>query len=147
MALLNLGGRRPPTIGAPQGRLAPCEEGHTNCVCSQYELSGAGGGGPHHVPALRFTGDPDAAMSRLTKLVRDQPEATIVERRPNYLHAEFTRIGWLGLIDDVELLLEPDASGNGGAIQVRSASRRQIPDFGVNRARVEELREAFEGGE
>ena len=43
-------------------------------------------------------------------------------------------------MDDVEFLLVASEQ----VIHVRSASRLGITDFGVNRARVEELREAFD---
>ena len=45
----------------------------------------------------------------------------------------------MGYVDDVELFLDAAAK----LIQVRSASRLGIRDFGVNRARVESLRTAL----
>ena len=44
----------------------------------------------------------------------------------------------MGFVDDVEFYCD------GTAIQVRSASRLGYSDLGVNRKRVEAIREAFE---
>lgn len=144
MALINIGRRRPATLGVRAGRLAPCPPDNSACVCSQYELNQAGGGGPHHIPPLRFAGDPALAMRRLAGVIAHRADAKLIEQRQDYLYAEFARISWLGLIDDTEFLLEPDADGSGGTIHVRSSSRRTVSDLGINRARVEELREAFD---
>ena len=51
----------------------------------------------------------------------------------NYLYAEF-RSRLLGFVDDVEFFFD------GVVVHVRSASRLGRRDFGVNRARVEEIR-------
>jgi uncharacterized protein (DUF1499 family) len=65
------------------------------------------------------------------------PRATIVEDKANYLYAEF-RSRLLGYVDDVELYFD------GKLIHARSCSRLGRRDFGVNRARVEELRRLIE---
>jgi uncharacterized protein (DUF1499 family) len=62
------------------------------------------------------------------------PGAHIVERRPDYLYATF-RSRWLGFVDDVEFW------SDGTQVQVRSASRLGSGDLGVNRARIETIRE------
>ena len=70
--------------------------------------------------------------------VAAMPRTTIVEERQGYLHAECTsRI--FRFVDDLELL----RSETGDRVDVRSASRVGYGDWGVNRARVESLREAL----
>ena len=70
--------------------------------------------------------------------VAAMPRTRIVEERPGYLHAECTsRI--FRFVDDLELL----RSETGDRVDVRSASRVGYGDWGVNRARVESLREAL----
>ena len=61
------------------------------------------------------------------------PRARVISADSHYLYAEF-RSALLGYVDDVEFHYD------GSVIHVRSASRLGRRDFGVNRARVEELR-------
>lgn len=131
-------GRRPRDLGVHDGKLRPCPN-RPNCVSSQSEADIRGELGPHHVHPLTFEGDPQAAWQRLLRVIRARPDATIVTEDGRYLHAEF-RSRWLGFVDDFEALLEPEHQ----RIHVRSASRLGYSDFGVNRRRVEEIREAFD---
>jgi uncharacterized protein (DUF1499 family) len=99
-----------------------------NCVSSQAADS------PHQIAALPLTGDLANSRQRLLALLASQPRVTVVSDENNYIHAEFTS-RLLRFVDDVEFLLGPQA------IEVRSASRVGHSDLGVNRARVEQLRE------
>ncbi|MDQ6971638.1 MAG: DUF1499 domain-containing protein [Mariprofundaceae bacterium] len=56
----------------------------------------------------------------------------------HYLHARFTS-GLFRFVDDVEARLDETA----GVLHIRSASRVGHSDFGVNRKRVEALRNAL----
>ena len=138
MRLLSLRGRRPQTLGPQRGRLAPCG-GKPNCVCSQVETELPRDGNPHHVQPFSFGGSPQDAWAHLIEVIQAQHNATIRSRQRDYLHAEFES-RWLGFVDDVEFLLDAEHA----LIHVRSASRLGYSDFGVNRARVEALREAFD---
>jgi uncharacterized protein (DUF1499 family) len=114
--------RRPTNLGVKDGRLAPCR--HTpNCVSSQADASDR----EHFIAPLK------ASMQDVRKAVEALPRTRIVLAHPNYLHAEF-RSRLLGYVDDVEFFFD------GATVQVRSASRLGRRDFGVNRARVEQLR-------
>ncbi len=94
----------------------------------------------HRIEPFDCSGNPDAAFARLTRLVAQTRRTRVLTATDRYLHARCrTRIGF---VDDLELLLCPGK----GVIQVRSASRIGIYDFGVNRRRVERLRRRFEGG-
>lgn len=64
--------------------------------------------------------------------------AQIVEVSDRYLRAEFTS-SLMGFVDDVEFYLDLDEN----AIQVRSASRLGESDLGVNRKRIETIRETL----
>jgi uncharacterized protein (DUF1499 family) len=66
------------------------------------------------------------------------PRTRIVNETTGYLHAE-CQSALFGFIDDLELDLRPAES----AIAIRSASRIGYSDFGVNRRRVDTLREAL----
>jgi uncharacterized protein (DUF1499 family) len=73
----------------------------------------------------------------LVQAVKVTTGATIIQQDPNYLYAEF-QTPLLKFVDDVEFLLD---EGN-AVIHVRSVSRLGQKDFGVNRKRIETLREA-----
>jgi uncharacterized protein (DUF1499 family) len=86
-----------------------------------------------------FTGEASEVFDRLRSVVAAQPGARLAAERDNYLHFEFTT-RWLGFVDDVEFLLDPQA----GSIHFRSASRLGYSDLGVNRRRMEAIRQAFD---
>lgn len=113
------------------GRLAPCGR-RPNCVCSH-----AGTEARHRVDSFIAAGDPVAAFGRLKDLLPGMPRTSLLTVTDDYLHAVCrTR---LGFADDLECQLCLSA----GVIHVRSASRLGYYDFGVNRARVERLRQAL----
>ena len=62
----------------------------------------------------------------------------IVNDTGNYIHAE-ARSAMFGFVDDVELQMLP----SGDVIAIRSASRVGYSDMGVNRRRVERIRESL----
>jgi uncharacterized protein (DUF1499 family) len=68
--------------------------------------------------------------------VKEIPRTEIASQTDTYLHAECRSLVFR-FVDDLELELRP----GDGIIAVRSASRKGHSDFGVNRRRVEDLRE------
>ena len=124
-------GSPPATLGARDGKLAPCPD-RPNCVSSRAA------DGDHRVAPLPFGGDAGAAMKALVDVIRAMPGATVVTARPDYVHAEFAS-AMFGFVDDVEFMPDPDLT----VIHVRSAARLGVSDFGVNRKRVEAIRTAF----
>jgi uncharacterized protein (DUF1499 family) len=91
----------------------------------------------HKIAPLTYVGEVQAARQRLDKVIRAMPDTTILLTTPEYLHVLFlTPV--MRFHDDLELLVQP-----GGVVQVRSLSRFGYGDHGVNRARVEALRQAF----
>ncbi len=86
--------------------------------------------------AFRYTDSPAAAMARLKTVLTGQRRVKIVTASESYLHAEF-RSAVFRFVDDVEFLVQDHV------IQVRSASRLGYSDLGVNRKRVEALRQAW----
>lgn len=77
-------------------------------------------------------------MARLEKVIESMPRTHIDGRSSNYLRARFAT-PVLRFTDDFELLLDRQAR----VVHVRSASRVGFTDFGVNRRRVEAIRDAF----
>ena len=86
-------------------------------------------------------GDGLATIAQLATVIEAMDGARIVERRPDYLYAQFTT-QLMRFVDDVEFWFDPAA----GVIQVRSASRVGHGDLGVNRARIEAIRERLAAG-
>ena len=129
-----LAGRRPRNLGVTEGRLAPPRR-TPNCVSSQADPSDA----QHYIAPIPFKGSAADAMAAARRAVQSMERATIVAEAPNYLYAE-CRSRLLGYVDDLELYFEERA----GVFHVRSASRLGRRDFGVNRKRVEALRERME---
>ena len=109
------------------GHLTGCPAS-PNCVSSQATDS------EHRIAPLPLNGDQAQTRARLLTLLTSLPRARVVAQQDNYLRAEFTS-QIMGFVDDVEFLLGPQA------IEVRSASRLGRADFGVNRERIEQLRQ------
>lgn len=128
MSLIKLAGKRPTTLGVSDGQLTRCPNA-PKCVSSQQQ-------GKHGIAPLDTQSQGVAAFNALAGIIEGLGNATLVTRRDDYLHAEFST-PTLGFVDDVECLLSDD----GSRIDVRSCSRLGYSDWGVNRKRVEMLRE------
>ena len=127
-------GKRPDGLGFSADRLAPCSW-KPNCVNSTTDPKADAA---HFIEPIAFKGDAAAAWKRLTGVVKGAPRVKVVREDAQYLYAEFSS-KLMGYTDDVEFAL--DAAGS--RIHVRSASRLGVRDFGVNRARVENIRARF----
>jgi uncharacterized protein (DUF1499 family) len=123
-------GKRPDYLGVKDGRLARPKR-TPNCVSSQADAADA----EHYIAPIAFKGSALEAIAAARKAVEGMPRATVIRSAGNYLYAEF-RSRLLGFVDDVEFTYDEQA----GVLHVRSASRLGRRDFGVNRARVEQLR-------
>lgn len=122
----------PDHLGVHDGSLAPCPS-TPNCVHT-------GLGHPEGVRGmfLQSSMPISETMTRLSEVVESMPRTTIVAEDDLYLHAE-ARSRIFRFVDDLELLVAPDYE-----LIVRSASRVGRRDFGVNRRRVERLRELLQ---
>ena len=124
---------RPEHLGVTNGALASCASG-PHCVSTQAQ-------GGRAVEPIRYQGSRDEARRRLVSVLRSMPRSTVVVEAPDYVRAEF-RSKTFGYVDDFEAhLVDREKS-----IEMRSASREGWWDFGVNRGRVEEIREKFLAG-
>lgn len=131
-------GRPPADAGLVDGRLRPPST-TPNSVHSRAD------DWPAHpqreqarIAPLRVAGDPAQALDRLAGAI-EALGGRVVERRGDYLRAEFTT-RWMRYVDDAEFVLDRGAA-EPGTVQLRSASRIGRRDFGTNRARIEALRE------
>jgi uncharacterized protein (DUF1499 family) len=120
-------GSPPDNLGVHDGRLAPCPES-PNCVSSQASDEA------HRIEPLPLQGSPSQTQEQLVTLLSDKPRVRLIEQSENYLRAEFSS-QVLRFVDDVEFLIGEQA------VDVRSASRLGYSDLGVNRKRIEHLRQ------
>jgi uncharacterized protein (DUF1499 family) len=119
------------TSGHAQPVFKPCPD-RPNCVSSLATDT------RHFIEPLHFTDEPGKAWARLKAVLQQQPRTRIVAEQGDYLRAECRSLVFR-FVDDVEFVMQPQQQ----QIQVRSASRTGYSDLGVNRRRVERLREQF----
>ncbi len=134
-----LNGKQPSNLGIKADRLKQ-PSFSPNSVSSQADLY------PDH-PQLQYArieplplkdGNLATSMTKLADVLRSLPSTAIVETKPDYIYAQSqTRL--LKFVDDVEFWFNPAK----GAIDVRSSSRLGRKDFGVNRQRIELVRQKY----
>lgn len=118
----------PPAIGVSDGALQDCPP-RENCVRSGSEQH------RYAIDALPCPGD---RLEQVVTLALTELERTeLVAMTAGYAHLRSASRVW-GFVDDLELLAHDDA------IEVRAAARLGRRDFGANRDRVEQLRDAVE---
>ena len=108
-------------------KLADCGS-RPNCVSSTATNP------KRRVGPWRLVAEPEVAWPIVREVVAATERTIIIEANERYLHAE-ARSRIFRFVDDLELLLD------GSEISVRSASRVGYSDRGVNRRRVEALRQ------
>lgn len=136
--LAGCAGNPPSDLGInADGSFRPCPD-QPNCVVSNPVDE------EHYTEAFKHNGDRQQARIKLLKAVlkdgghiaSERPFVNEGEDPLLYIHVEYSsRI--MGFVDDVEFLI------NGQEILVRSASRLGYSDFGVNRERIDRLRELY----
>jgi uncharacterized protein (DUF1499 family) len=134
-----LKGTPPADLGVHDGKLKPPSK-TPNSVSSQASLY------PDHpqrdyadIAPFAVSGQLDVAMDRIARIVEDMEGAKIVAREPGYLYVQFTT-RLMKYVDDAGFLFDPVAR----VIHVRSASRLGSSDLGVNRKRIEFIRQKLQ---
>lgn len=130
--LIGCSGTRPDVLGARDGRLLPCPSS-PNCVSSQTPDEG------HRIAPLPYTGPARDAWSRLRGIIASLPRTKVITDSGTYLHVEFTSLIFR-FVDDAEFLVDDREK----VIHVRSASRMGYSDLGLNRKRIELIRERWQ---
>jgi uncharacterized protein (DUF1499 family) len=131
-----LKGTPPTDLGVHDGKLKPPSK-TPNSVSSQASLY------PDHpqrtyadIAPLPLQGDAAATLDRIASIIETMDGAKTVKREPGYLYVRFTT-RLMKYVDDAEFWFDPDKQ----VIQVRSASRLGKSDLGVNRERIEFIRQ------
>jgi uncharacterized protein (DUF1499 family) len=134
-----LKGNPPTDLGVHDGKLKPPSM-TPNSVSSQASLY------PDHpqrayadIPPLSLKGGPEATLNCIADIIESMEGGKIIKREPDYLYARFTT-RLMKYVDDAEFWFDPAEK----VIQVRSASRLGKSDLGVNRARIEFIRQKLE---
>jgi uncharacterized protein (DUF1499 family) len=92
----------------------------------------------HAIAPLTYTGALADTRQRLLNVIESMRRTTVITVDERYVHAEF-RSALFRFVDDVEFYFDDEP----GIIHVRSASRVGHSDLGVNRERIEAIREYF----
>ena len=120
-----------PLVGIRESRLTPCPDS-PNCISSQ------GSDSAYTVEPLTYDSEAEKIIADLKVVVGSMKGATLVSESAAYLHVEF-QSDVFRFIDDVEFMVDDMAK----VVHVRSASRVGYYDFGINRKRLEKIRQAW----
>lgn len=135
MAFLSCMSKAPENIGLQNGKLADCPSS-PNCVCSQQDKNDE----EHFIDSLPFSSSPALALEKIKTALNEIPRTKIVSETENYLHVECTSLIFR-FTDDLEIFIDESSK----QIHFRSASRVGHSDLGVNRKRVNKLKERLKG--
>lgn len=124
---------RPAALGVTEGQLVPCPDS-PNCVSTQADPADE----QHYIEPMTYTGESAVAMDNMIEAIESMKGSEIITREPNYIYAEYTT-AMMHYIDDVEVYIDDTEK----QIHLRSASRLGHSDLGKNRARLEELINAY----
>jgi uncharacterized protein (DUF1499 family) len=131
-------GRAPANLGVREGKFKPPSR-TPNSVSSQADLWSQHPMQDYaRIAPLALRGSGPESIARIRRIAEALPGAHVIESRDDYLYLQFTT-RWMKFVDDAEFWFDPAA----GVVQVRSASRIGRKDFGVNRQRIEAIRQAL----
>ncbi|MCP4129466.1 MAG: DUF1499 domain-containing protein [bacterium] len=128
ISLTSCSGKNPGILGVKDEKLSACPDS-PNCVSSQAPDK------VHLIKALSYSGTQEEAHKKIIEIVKSMKRTVVITTEGNYIHAEFTSAVFR-FVDDVEFFLNDSTK----EIHVRSASRIGYSDMGVNRKRIEEIR-------
>lgn len=157
-SVLNFEGERPKNLGVGSFNgmstgLSLCPPS-PNCVGTADEFNDS----LHYVPAWTYNDEEKIArgaeatsaaqaLEQLVDVVNttdcDGFEATIVERKDDYLRVEY-QSPFFGFVDDVEFWFPADTEKQKSRVEYRSASRLGQSDGDANRKRIKALRVALQ---
>lgn len=122
---------RPAGLGVHEGQLASCPAS-PNCVSSRSIDP------DHRIEPFPYTGTAPEAITDMRGIIGRMKRAKVITAAGDYLHAEFAS-ALFRFVDDVEFYADENAK----LLQVRSAARTGYWDLGVNRRRMERIREQW----
>ena len=120
-----------PTFDPSSAKFAPCPDS-PNCVSTDDDDA------KHAIEPYPYSGSASEAKAKLLEVIAAMPRSTIRQAQNSYIHVEF-RSRVFRFVDDVEFFIDDAAK----QIRFRSAARLGYSDLGVNRKRMEEIRQKF----
>jgi uncharacterized protein (DUF1499 family) len=123
-----------PKLGVQAGQLMQCPT-KPNCVNSQAKDN------EHFIEPILTKRTQLETKEHLLKILKEKKRAAIKVIESDYIRAEFVSMVFR-FVDDVEFYF-PETESKEILIHVRSASRIGHSDFGVNRKRIEKIRNNF----
>jgi len=90
----------------------------------------------HSIAPFKIIVKPEDGWAVLVEEIAELPRTMLVTATDAYLHAE-VKSALFGFVDDLECHLRPDLN----MIALRSSARLGYYDLGVNRKRIEKLRQ------
>ncbi|MBF0705123.1 DUF1499 domain-containing protein [Alkalihalobacillus hwajinpoensis] len=119
-------------LGVKEGKLAPCPD-KPNCVSSQSTDE------KHGMKPIPFNGTAEEAIAKIKTILTNRKRTEIVEERKDYIRAE-EKSKLFKFVDDIEFYIDTANE----SIHFRSASRTGYSDMGVNKKRMNEVKEEFQ---
>jgi uncharacterized protein (DUF1499 family) len=132
-ALMSAASRWRPKLGVRDGKLLPMSRFpkgvSTTAEDDQHWI---------WIEPLSFDDPAEEAWARLGRVMKDLPRVRVLSWTDSYLRVEWASVVFR-FLDDVEFLLDSEAR----VIHFRASSRVGLVDLGVNRRRMERIRQAF----
>ncbi len=116
-------------VGIVDGKFYPCPN-TPNCVSTQATDA------KHKISPISYSGAMSEAKEKIIKIVNSLKRTKIITNTENYIHAE-VRTATFKFVDDVEFFFDDSEK----IVQFRSRARSGHSDMGVNRKRMEKIRE------
>ena len=118
-------------IGIVDGKFYPCPN-TPNCVSTQA-LDNL-----HKIDPIQYSGSLSEVKEKIVKIINSLKRSKIITNKENYIHVEF-RTATFRFVDDVEFLFDDSEK----IIHFRSRARLGYSDMGVNRKRMENIRNIY----
>ena len=118
-------------IGIVDGKFYPCPN-TPNCVSTQATEN------KHKADPIQYSGSLNEAKEKIIKIINSLKRSKIITNKENYIHVEF-RTATFRFVDDVEFLFDDSEK----IIHFRSRARLGYSDMGVNRKRMENVKNMY----
>ena len=118
-------------IGIINGKLHPCPKS-PNCVSTQATDN------KQKINPIHFSVSLNEAKDKIIEIISSLKRSKIITNKENYIHVEF-RTATFKFVDDVEFVFDDSEK----IIHFRSRARLGYSDMGVNRKRMESIRNKY----
>ena len=123
---------KPDDLGLKNKSLKPCPSS-PNCVSTFAKTE------YHRIKPIVYEAEEKEIMMKILSAIKSQSRTEIIKQNENYVLAEFTT-KIMRYVDDVEFYIDTENK----TLHFRSASRIGYGDGGLNRKRMEKLRDLIE---